>query len=334
MTRAIVLDKPGTWRVVPAEPPEPGAGEALVEIAAAGICGSDRELFADTRPEGFAAYPVTPGHEWSGTVVAVGPGADAGLLASRVVGEGYRSCLTCDNCRNGETNLCAAGYDETGFTSPGAFADHLLLPARLLHVLAPDADLRAAALLEPAAIAAAGVRKLRPRPGESVAVIGAGTLGVLTVQLLAACSPARLVVIDPRPARAEPALRAGATAFHGPDRIGPLYGRFDAVLESAGAPGTAYAAVALVRRGGRVTITGIPGDAADAVPTTLIVTRNLSLHSVFGSTSADWAFAVRAFNAGILAPAPFITAELPLEDYERGLELSSAPTAGKILLRP
>ena len=334
MTRAVVLDKPGTWRVAAAEPPEPGPGEALVEIAAAGICGSDRELFADTRPEGFAAYPVTPGHEWSGTVVAVGPGADAGLLASRVVGEGYRSCLTCDNCRNGETNLCAAGYDETGFTSPGAFADHLLLPARLLHVLAPDADLRAAALLEPAAIAAAGVRKLRPRPGESVAVIGAGTLGVLTVQLLAACSPARLVVIDPRPARAEPALRAGATAFHGPDRIGPLYGRFDAVLESAGAPGTAYAAVALVRRGGRGTITGIPRDAADAVPTTLIVTRNLSLHSVFGSTSADWAFAVRAFNAGILAPAPFITAELPLEDYERGLELSSAPTAGKILLRP
>jgi threonine dehydrogenase-like Zn-dependent dehydrogenase len=334
MTRAVVLDKPGTWRVVPTEPPEPGPGEALIQIAAAGICGSDRELYADTRPEGFAAYPVIPGHEWSGTVAAVGPGADAALVAARVVGEGYRSCLTCDNCRNGETNLCAAGYDETGFTSPGAFADHLLLPARLLHVLAPDADLRAAALLEPAAIAAAGVRKLRPRPGESVAVIGAGTLGVLTVQLLAACSPARLVVIDPRPARAEAALGAGATAFHGPDQIGSLYGRFDEVMETAGAPGTAYTAVALVRRGGRVTITGIPGDAADAVPTRLIVTRNLSLHSVFGSTSADWAFAVRAFNAGILAPAPFITDELPLEDYERGLRLSSAPAAGKILLRP
>jgi threonine dehydrogenase-like Zn-dependent dehydrogenase len=89
MTRAVVLDKPGTWRVVPAEPPEPGPGEALIEIAAAGICGSDRELFTDTRPEGFAAYPVTPGHEWSGTVVAVGPGADQGLVAARVVGEGY-----------------------------------------------------------------------------------------------------------------------------------------------------------------------------------------------------------------------------------------------------
>ncbi|HEX6469115.1 MAG TPA: alcohol dehydrogenase catalytic domain-containing protein [Streptosporangiaceae bacterium] len=334
MTRAIMLDKPGTWRVVPTDAPEPGPGEALIQIAAAGICGSDRELYADTRPEGFAAYPVTPGHEWSGTVAAVGPGGDPALVAARVVGEGYRSCMACGNCRNGETNLCAAGYDETGFTSPGAFADHLLLPARLLHVLAADADLRAAALLEPAAIAAAGVRKLRPRPGESVAVIGAGTLGVLTLQLLAATSPAELVVIDPRRARAEPALCAGATRFLLPDETAPLYERFDAVLETAGAAGTAYAAVSLVRRGGRVTITGIPGDRADSVPTRLIVTRNLSLHSVFGSASADWAYAVRAFNAGVLAPAPFITDELPLEDYERGLELSSAPTAGKILLRP
>jgi threonine dehydrogenase-like Zn-dependent dehydrogenase len=83
-----------------------------------------------------------------------------------------------------------------------------------------------------------------------------------------------------------------------------------------------------------VTIVGIPGDAADAIPTTLMVTRNLSLHSVFGSTPADWAFAVRAFTAGILAPASLITHELPLEDYGRGLDLSSAPSAGKILLRP
>jgi threonine dehydrogenase-like Zn-dependent dehydrogenase len=334
MTRSIVLDEPGAWRLVPTDPPEPGPGEVLIRVVAAGICGSDRELYADARPVGFAAYPVTPGHEWSGTVAAVGPGADPALVAARVVGEGYRSCLTCENCRNGDTNLCAAGYAETGFTCPGAFADYLLLPARLLHVLAPDADLRAAALLEPAAVAAAGVRKLAPSPGESVAVIGAGTVGVLILQLLAACSPAELIVIDPRRERAEPALCAGATAFRAPDETGSLSGRFDAVVETAGAPGTAYAAVRLVRRGGRVAIIGIPGDAADSIPTTLIVTRNLALHSVFGSTSADWAYAVRAFNAGILAPAPFITDELPLEGYERALELSSAPAAGKILLRP
>ncbi|HEY7486035.1 MAG TPA: alcohol dehydrogenase catalytic domain-containing protein [Streptosporangiaceae bacterium] len=334
MTRAIVLEKPGTCRVAATETPAPGPGEALIRVAAAGICGSDRELYADKRPEGFAAFPVIPGHEWSGTVAAVGPGADPALVAARVVGEGYRSCMTCDNCRNGATNLCAAGYDETGFTSPGAFADHLLLPARLLHVLDPDADLRAAALLEPAAIAAAGVRKVDPRPGESLAVIGAGTLGVLTLQLLAAFSPAELTVIDPRRERAEPALRAGATVFRTPEENGRLYGRFDGVVETAGAPGTAYAAVFLVRRGGRVTITGIPGDSADSVPTTLIVTRNLSLYSVFGSTPADWAYAVRAFNSGVLAPAPFITDELPLEEYERALDLSSAPAAGKILLRP
>ncbi|WP_433472474.1 zinc-dependent alcohol dehydrogenase [Spirillospora sp. CA-142024] len=334
MTRSIVLDEPGVWRLVTADPPEPGPGEALIRVVAAGVCGSDRDLYADTRPAGFAAYPVTPGHEWSGTVAAVGPGADPALVAAKVVGEGHRSCLTCDSCRNGDTNLCAKGYDETGFTSPGAFAEYLLLPARLLHVLGDDADLRAAALLEPAAVAAAGVRKVGPRPGESLAVIGAGTLGVLTLQLLGAYSPVELVVVDPRRERVEPALEAGATAFRSPDEIGPLNGRFDAVVETAGASGTAHAAVRLARRGGRVAILGIPGDPADSIPTTLIVTRHLALHTVFGSTSADWAHVVRAFAAGILAPAPFVTDELPLEDYEQALKLSGSPTAGKILLRP
>ncbi|GAA2108789.1 zinc-dependent alcohol dehydrogenase [Actinomadura alba] len=334
MNRSILLESPGSWRLVTTDAPEPGPGEALVKVSAAGVCGSDRELHAGTRPEGFAAYPVTPGHEWSGTVTAVGAGTDPSLVGSPVVGEGYRACLACDNCRRGDTNLCTGGYDETGFTRPGAFADHLLLPARLLHVLAPGTDLRAAALLEPAAVVASALRKAAPRPGDSVAVVGAGTLGFLSLQLLAASSPAELTVTDPRSERERPALEAGATGFHPPEAAERLTGRFDVVVETAGAPGTAHTAVALARRGGRVVLTGIPGDPADAIPTSLIVTRALTLSSVFGATSADWTYAVRAFNAGILAPEALITHDLPLEDYERALNLSGSPTAGKVLLHP
>ncbi|WP_207400433.1 zinc-dependent alcohol dehydrogenase, partial [Actinomadura fibrosa] len=211
MSRAVVVDEPGRWRLARSEPPEPGPGEARVRVAAAGLCGSDRELFDGARPPGFAAYPVVPGHEWSGTVEAVGAGADPGLVGARVVGEGYRGCLVCARCREGAPNLCEAGYDETGFTRPGAFADHLLVPARLLHVLSPGADLRAAALLEPAAVIAAAVRQVAARPGEDVAVVGAGTLGMLALQFLAASSPARLVAVEPRAGRAAAALAAGAT---------------------------------------------------------------------------------------------------------------------------
>ncbi|WP_067831399.1 zinc-dependent alcohol dehydrogenase [Actinomadura kijaniata] len=332
MSRALLLEEPGRFRVVPADPPEPGPGEALVRVAAAGLCGSDRELYDGARPAGFASYPIVPGHEWSGTVAAVGPDTDPGLVGACVVGEGFPGCQGCGPCRDGAPNLCAAGYDETGFTRPGAFADHLLLPARMLHVLGPDADLRAAALLEPAAVVAAAVRHAALRPGETAAVIGTGTLGMLALQLLSAASPARLVAIDPRRERGEAALASGATVFLSPGEAEE--GSFDVVVETAGAVGTAHAAVGLVRRGGRVVVTGIPADPADHVPTSLLVTRALRLHTVFGAGPADWAYAVRAFDSGVLRPASLVTHELPLADFANALKLSAAPEAGKVLLRP
>ncbi|GAA4150054.1 zinc-dependent alcohol dehydrogenase [Actinomadura keratinilytica] len=332
MSRSLVVEEPRRSRLVVGDVPEPGPGEALVRVAAAGLCGSDRELFEGARPAGFCAYPIVPGHEWSGTVAGVGPDVDEALVGARVVGEGFRGCLVCGPCRNGAPNLCASGYDETGFTRPGAFADHLLVPARLLHVLAPDADLRAAALLEPAAVIAAAVRYAALRPGETAAVVGAGTLGMLALQLLAAASQARLAAIDPRAERGEPALAAGATVFHRPGEAAEE--SFDVVVETAGAPGTGHAAVALARRGGRVVVTGIPGDPSDAVPTALLVTRALTLHTVFGAGPADWAYAVRAFDSGVLRPAGLVTHELPLADFEKALALSASPGAGKVLLRP
>lgn len=209
--RAVVLERPGTHRLVTGPRPQPGPGEVRVAVHAAGVCASDREVHDGTRPPAYVRYPVTPGHEWSGTVDAVGEGVDPQLVGRRTVAEGFRSCLRCARCREGTTSLCTGGYDETGFTLPGAFADSLVVPARLLHPLADDADLRAAALLEPAAVVAAAVLAGEPRPGDRVAVVGAGTLGLLAVQLLAASSPAELHALDPRLARAELALTMGAT---------------------------------------------------------------------------------------------------------------------------
>lgn len=148
MSTAVVVEGPGEHRMAPHEPVRPSAGEALVRVHAVGICGSDREVYQGNRPEGYVRYPLTPGHEWSGTVEEVGAGVPAALVGRKVVGEGFRNCQVCDRCHAGETTLCTAGYEETGFTQPGAMAGTLTLPARLLHVLPDDADLTAAALLE------------------------------------------------------------------------------------------------------------------------------------------------------------------------------------------
>jgi 2-desacetyl-2-hydroxyethyl bacteriochlorophyllide A dehydrogenase len=334
--RAVLIEAPHRLDVVPDQPRPPAAGEALVRVGWAGICGSDREVLAGHRAAAYVRYPLVPGHEWSGTVVEIGPGEDTALLGRKVVGEGFRSCLRCPACRRGDTNLCESGYQETGFTEPGAWADYLTLPARLLHVLPEDADLRAAAVLEPAACIASACLKAATVPGERVAVVGAGTLGLLAVQLLAAAHPAELTVVHTRTTRTELAIECGATSLVTPDQVGSLAGRFDAVIEAAGAPGTARLATTLARRGGRVVLTGLPAADDDPPTPAEIVLGELTVHSVFGASSNAWQHAVRAFAAGALRPGLLITHEVALDDVAEAFRVleQERGTVVKVLLRP
>jgi 2-desacetyl-2-hydroxyethyl bacteriochlorophyllide A dehydrogenase len=336
MLRAVVIDEPERLRVAAAEPHPPAPGEALVRVAWSGICGSDRELLAGGRPEGFVRYPVVPGHEWSGTVESVGDVRDSALVGRGVVGEGFRSCGHCDACRRGDNNLCTAPYDETGFTQPGAWADYLTLPARLLHVLPEGSDLRAAAVLEPAACVAAACLKAAPVPGERVAVVGAGTLGLLAVQLLHAGGPAELAVVVRRAYRVELARRCGATDVLTLDDVDRLAGRYDVVVEAAGTSGAARAAVRLARRGGRVALTGIPPVDDDPPTPTELVLGEITVHTVFGAPSRAWTHAVRAFASGALDPAMLVTHEVGLDDVTDAFRLLADPAAGavKVLLHP
>jgi 2-desacetyl-2-hydroxyethyl bacteriochlorophyllide A dehydrogenase len=336
MTRAVYINEPGQLRVVPTEPTSPQAGEVLVHVAWAGICGSDRELLAGGRPEGFVRYPLIPGHEWSGTVESVGSDVDSAIVGKPVVGEGFRFCGRCAACRRGDNNLCAADYDETGFTQPGAWADYLTLPARLLHVLPEGSDLRAAASLEPAACIAAACLKLAPVPGERAAVVGAGTLGLLATQLLHAGGPAELAVVARRPDRAELAMRCGATTILSPAEAGAGTGRFDVVLEAAGTTGAARQAVQLANRGGRVALTGIPSADDDPPSPTTLVLNQITLHTVFGANSCAWAHAVRVFASGAIDPTAVITPEVGLDEVSHAFHLLADRKAGavKVLLRP
>jgi 2-desacetyl-2-hydroxyethyl bacteriochlorophyllide A dehydrogenase len=332
---AVVIEAPGEHHLVEHTPREPAAGEALVRVHAVGICGSDREVYQGNRPEGYVRYPLTPGHEWSGTVEAVGSGAPTSLVGRKVVGEGFRNCQVCDRCHAGETTLCTAGYGETGFTEPGAMAATLTLPARLLHALPDDADLTAAALLEPAACIAAAALKANARPGERVAVVGTGTLGMFAVQLLKASSPAELLVVGTRPDRAELSRTFGATDFRTTGDQ-ELPDDFDVVIETAGSASAANTAASLLRRGGRLVLTGIPAAGADGLDPTDLVVRQLEVHTVFGAPPNAWAHTVRVFGAGLLDPLPLVTHELPLDEFHQAIELvgSGDPKVGKVLLRP
>jgi L-iditol 2-dehydrogenase len=338
--RALVVDGPGRAAVRDVPDPVPGPGEVLVEVAAAGICGSDLELLDGRRPAAYTRYPVVPGHEWAGRVVAAGPGV-AGLGPGvPVVAEGLRSCGRCDRCAEGRTNLCTAGYAETGFTSPGALAERLTVPAGLVHRLPADRPLEPAALLEPAACVASGLLETgMPPPGARVAVVGDGPLGLLALLLLGTASPAELVLVGGRPARSALGPACGATrvvAAGDQDALDGLAGRFDAVVEATNAPAGAATAVSLARRGGSVLLLGISGAGQAAIDPDQVALGQLRVQGGFAASRAAWRRVVGLYAAGILDPARLVTARFGLEEVTAAFAALTDPDgdAVKILVRP
>jgi len=336
--RAVRVERPGQIGMIETERPAVGAGEVLVAVAAVGICGSDVELLEGSRPAPYVRYPVVPGHEWAGTVAEVGPGVANLAPGDRVVAEGFRACGACDRCKEGRTNLCSAEYAETGFTHAGAFAEFVVVPARLVHRLPADADLEAAALLEPAACVAQGLLEVDLRPGLTAAVVGSGTLGLLAVAMLRLASPARLVLVGSRASRLELGRRLGATevvdvAGGGLDE---LVDRFDLVFEATNRPSGGAAALRLARRGGTVVLEGISGSAAPSLTGDEIPLKHLRVQGVFGASGAAWRWVVSLFATGALDPRPLISHRFRLDQYDRAFETLRDREAGalKVQLAP
>jgi 2-desacetyl-2-hydroxyethyl bacteriochlorophyllide A dehydrogenase len=335
-TRAVLVSAPGRAALVEQPVDRPGPGEVLVQVRAAGICGSDVELFAGSRPAEAVRYPVVPGHEWAGVVAETGAGVTGLAAGDPVTAEGIRWCGMCDRCRAGATNLCLAGYQETGFTLPGAFSGYVLVPARLVHRLPPDRPVEHGALLEPTACVAAAVGFADPRPGQVAAVVGGGTLGVLAVQLLALHAPAELVLVEAREDRRELGRSLGATAALAPDEAAADGIGADVVIEAAGRPGTAREAAALARRGGTVVLCGIPGEPSAGPDPVDVALRELHLHGVFGASTAAWAQSARLYRAGLLDLGALVTHRFALADFATALRLVAehSPGTGKVLLEP
>lgn len=318
----------------------------LVRVVAAGICGSDLELLDGQRPARFTRYPVQPGHEWTGVVERLGPGVDGPEPGTPVVATGIRGCRACDRCLVGQTTLCEAGYSETGFTEPGAFAGYLTVPAHLLHVLPSGApDPQAAALLEPAACVAGAVLSpaARLRPGLRVAVVGTGTLALLAVQLLVAASPRELVIIGPG-SGLDPGLQLGATAAIAVDTDGPSLGDqtadvgADLVVEASADPSAHRWALAAARPGGTVLLGGVPAAPAPGYADDLtdIVLRSLTVRGYAGADPAAWRQVIALYAQGVLNLSAAVSHRLPLADAAQAFDLLRARPPGirKILLIP
>jgi L-iditol 2-dehydrogenase len=333
--RALLVERPGTARVTSVERPSPGPGEVLVRVHSVGICGSDVEILEGTRPAPYVRYPIVPGHEWAGTVETVGADVRGLAPGDPVVAEGFRACGNCARCREGLTNLCTAEYAETGFTHAGACADFVCVPAGLVHKLPDGTDLEAAALLEPAACVACGLLAVDLRPGLDVAVVGAGTLGLLAVALLRLSSPRRLALVGTRARRLELGEAMGATEVVDVRAAHPA-GGFDLVFEATNRPEGAQLALRLARRGGTVVLEGISGTDAPGLTADLIPLGHLRVQGVFGASRAAWRWVVELFASGQLDPRPLVTHRFPLEEFEAAFDTLRTPDSGalKVELAP
>ena len=254
--KAAVLHGPRDLRVQAIAPPEPGADEVLVQVTLAGLCGTDHRIWSGKRS---VRYPHVMGHELVGRLAKSG---------ERVVVEPNFSCGACPLCREGNRNLCLA-RTAVGIDVDGGFAELVRVPSRCCWPApgpAADEDLL---LTEPLAVVVRAVGRGAPKAGETAAVVGAGTLGLLALQVLRARG-ARVLVVSRTHRRLELATELGAEAVHaladGPldaaaRRVSGREG-VDLVVETAGAAEAVGQALELVRPGGRVVLTGLPHEPA------------------------------------------------------------------------
>jgi 2-desacetyl-2-hydroxyethyl bacteriochlorophyllide A dehydrogenase len=334
--RALVISGPaGTLSLEETGELVPGPGEVTARTAYVGICGTDLELLAGVVDPAYTRYPLVPGHEWSGVITAVGPGVTWLSPGQRVIAEGIVPCRQCPACARGDTNLCLT-YDELGFTRAGAAADQVLVPASLVHVLGPEVSLLDAALAEPAAVAWRAISRAAPRPGQAVAVVGDGTVGLIMAHLLRLYSPGSLVVYGQRPDQAELAIELGATAFETAEAAadGPAAAH-DLVVEAAGTAGAVERAIGLARRGGRVVLAGLAGNGVQArFPIDDVVNNDLLIAASFGYTSAAFGEVAALFSAGQITLGPLVTHRFPLAEFESAYDALRRATGprGKVML--
>lgn len=255
--------------------PRPTGSLAVVQITRCGICGTDLHGFLSDRPYN----PAICGHEWVGTVSALGPEATGGAGAS-TVSEGDRvvlatppPCGRCGECVAGRPADCRVAFAAMVGRDPlapphGGFARAIAIDAtRLVRVHAPISDDQAA-VVEPAVVALHAVDRMPPRDGETVVVQGCGPIGLLTLQCAIARGASHVVAIEPAATRRALALQLGAAEAIHPDEAGDRFGGrgADLVYECAGVPSTVQRAVDLARRGGRVDLVGLAGGPATIDP--------------------------------------------------------------------
>ena len=327
--RAAIIDKPGSVRVGEVPDPAPPPGHVVLRVGACGICGTDLHIAAGEFPP--TPYPIVPGHEFSGEVVAVAPDAEGWHVGDRVAADPSLFCGKCAPCRAGHGNLCE-NWGAIGDTVDGAFAEYVAVPAAACYRMPESLSWQQGALVEPVSCAVHGVRRIGVEPGERFLVTGAGTMGLLMQQLLQR-GGASVTTVDVNGSRLPRARELGADAVA--ESVGELDGeRFDAAVDCTGAVPAIESALGALRRGGRMMIFGVaPAEARMAVSPFRVYNDELT---IVGSMAVlhSYGAALNLVASGAVDTTPLVTHGLPLARFAEALDLVRAGEGLKVQVLP
>lgn len=344
--KAAILYSPGDMKIEELDIPELGPGDVLVRNSVTLTCGTDLKTFRRGHP--LAKLPMVIGHEFAGVVENVGQDVTRFRPGMRAVAANSAPCNQCYFCAKGQPNLCERlGESILGFTSQGTYAQYVRIPANIVrqntHTIPEDVSFEEAALLEPLSCVVHGNDLAEAQENDEVAVIGAGPIGLLHLQVLKSQRVRRVVVVDISESRLKAASNLGATEIIDASGIDPVErvrniseGRgVDVVIEAVGRQETWQQACSIVRKGGRVLLFGgCPAGTTVPFATDLIHYGELTLKGAFHHTPDTVRRAMNLISSHTIDSRVLITHTMPLEKLSEAFDLMSRGTAVKVSITP
>lgn len=320
--------------------PEPNGDELLVEVNACGVCATDMHMYGGSLT---VDYPITPGHESAGEVVAVGDDVEDYETGDRVAINPSIPCHECRACKSGRENLCQELTSLGGAAKhiiEGAFAEYVAVPAGNVEDIG-DLDYRTAAFAEPLGCCVNGVDQIDLTSGETVVVIGAGSIGLLLTQLLRVSGAGTVVVSEPIEGRREMALDVGADHVIDPTdsdvttEIPDLVGTVDVAIEAVGLPDTIEQSHELTGPGGRTLVFGVPPENATIEISPFdVFYEEREIVGTYSLTPDSFARAVTFLRNDRIDTDTLITDEFPLDGLEEALKQMEAREGLKKMVFP
>ncbi|NLY51509.1 MAG: zinc-dependent alcohol dehydrogenase family protein [Firmicutes bacterium] len=315
----------GDLRLVEENVPKPGPGEILIRVKAAGVCGTDAHII---KGESSSTPPVILGHEYAGEVVEIGEGVTNFRVNDRVCVDPNIFCHSCYYCHNGKVHLCL-NLTALGVDIDGGFAEYSVVPAAQAHLLPPGMSFAEGAFVEPVACCLRGLEQAHILPGDEVAILGGGPIGLILLQLARAAG-GRVTVSEPVQAKWDLAKELGAERTVLPEEL-PA-DAFDVVIEAAGVRAAIEQSIKIARRGASVVWFGVSpqGMRAEIEPHE-VYRKELRIAGSFINPFTN-SRAVKLVGSGAVRVEPLISHRFPLKDIYEALAVHSSGKANKVMI--